>query len=136
VVADGFLVGFGLSLPSCCLVLAVALLGLCFGLRSWLLCLASLAGLTVGFRCSQKLGFRLGLAGSGVYLNLPARFSFCQVALPARLYGYRLFWVGVLGWAWAFVASGVVCFRSCRFCLQAGLGWAGLALGFAFRVGL
>ena len=70
VAAGSFLVWFGLPLQSCNLVLAVALFGLCFGLLRWLLCLASLAGLAVGFRCSLKLGFRFGLAGSGVYLNL------------------------------------------------------------------
>ncbi|TAL40863.1 MAG: hypothetical protein EPN89_19625 [Methylovulum sp.] len=70
VVPDGFLVWFRLPFFICSSVFAFALFGFGFGLLCWLLCLASLAGLAVGFRCSPKLGFRLGLAGFGVYLNL------------------------------------------------------------------
>jgi len=44
VVTGSFLVCFGLPLPGCRLVLAVARFGLGFGLLRWLLCLASLAG--------------------------------------------------------------------------------------------
>jgi len=59
--ADSFLVWFGLPLQNCNLVLAVALFGLCFGLLRWLLCLASLSGLAVGFRCSINLDLDLAL---------------------------------------------------------------------------
>jgi len=74
----------------------------------------------------------LALAAGCPHTSL-ARFGFGQVVLPARLGGCRLFWVGVLGRAWAFVAAGVVCFRPCRFCLQAELGCSGLALALVFR---
>jgi len=69
VVADSFLVCFKLPLQVYSLVFAFALFGFGFGLLHWLLCLASLAGYAVGFRCSAKLGFGVGLAGSGAYLN-------------------------------------------------------------------
>ena len=85
------------------------------------------------FRCSPQPGFRVGLAGSGVYLNLRrqhlafARWRPLSAFVVAALLG------GCFWWAWAFVGARAVCFRPCRFCLQTSrVGLFRFSVGFCF----
>jgi len=82
--------------------------------------------------------FNVGV-GVGVGVGLPAhiggKVSLLLGGAPCPPLWLPALWVG-FGRAWAFAASGLVYFRPLPFCLQAGFGCSGLALGFAFRVGL
>ncbi|MDO9005239.1 MAG: hypothetical protein Q7V20_17475, partial [Aquabacterium sp.] len=95
VVAGSFWVWSGLPLLICSLVFAFALLVLasvysvgCFVWQAW-----RVKRLVSVALHNSVLGLALRVSAQ----SLAATFGFCQAALPARLCGYRLFWVGVLG---------------------------------------